>query len=232
MSTAAAPAKMFPESDYEDGIYYPSSDDQPMAETGYHVNALMFLYLALDEFFRGRPDILLTANQFWYWQKGNPKARRAPDVMVVPGVGREPVRRSYRMWLEGNVRPAAIFEMSSRKTIKKDLGEKFAQYETLGVREYFLFDPEVKVLNPPLQGFRLYGGKYRPLRPRRGELTSALGFRLRKEELLLRVIDAQTGEVVPTEGELAERERRRADEAVAELERIREQLRRLSGGQS
>ena len=127
MSTTPKMPRCFPRSDWEDGVYYPSSDGKPMAETGIHVAALLMLYQLLLEFFKDRADVLITANQFWYWEKGNPKARRAPDVMVVPGVSREPPRRSYRMWLEGNTQPAAIFEMSSKKTVRNDIGPRISE---------------------------------------------------------------------------------------------------------
>jgi Uma2 family endonuclease len=195
-----------------------------MAETGIHVIALVKLYELLLEFFKDRPDVLITANQFWYWKKGNPKARRAPDVMVVPGVPREPPRRSYRMWLEGNTLPAAVFEMSSKKTIKSDLGPKFKQYARLGVHEYFLFDPDCRVLQPALQGFRLVDGRYRRIAAADDVLESDLGFRLRVEGKILRLIDIRTDEPVLFPAEQAEAERQRADQLEAEVRRLRRQL--------
>jgi Uma2 family endonuclease len=234
MSTAHPELRMFPESDYEDGVYYPSGDGKPMAETGIHVTALLMLYQLLLEFFKDRDDVLVTANQFGYWEKGNPKARRAPDVMVVAGVPKEPPRRSYRMWLEGNTLPAAIFEMSSKKTIENDLGVKFNQYELLGVHEYFLFDPDRRVLRPALQGYRLVGGRYYQLPTVDDTLESALGFRMRIEGQILRLSDGQTGKPVlfPKEQaelarERAERERQRADEERQRAENERRQVEQL-----
>jgi Uma2 family endonuclease len=236
MSTTPKMPRCFPRSDREDGIYYPSSDGKPMAETGIHVTALLMLYQLLLEFFKNRADVLITANQFWYWEKGNPKARLAPDVMVVPGIPREPPRRSYRMWLEGNTLPAAIFEMSSKKTVKSDLGPKFKQYEKLGVREYYLFDPDRRVLLPALQGFRLVGGRYDRIESVDDALESDLGFRVRIEGKILRVSDVRTGQPVlfPAEqAELirqrAESEKRRADELAAENERLRRMLQERRG---
>jgi Uma2 family endonuclease len=234
VSTAYPEPATFPDSDYEDGVYYPSSDGKPMAETGIHVNALLMLYQLLLEFFKDRADVLITGNQFWYWEKGNPKARRAPDVMVVPGVPREPPRRSYRMWLEGNTLPAAIFEMSSKKTITSDLGPKYKLYEQLGVREYFLFDPDCRVLRPALQGHRLVKGRYRPIPAADDMLESGLGFRLRIEGQILRVINARTNEPVlfPSEQAEAERaranqERRRADRARRRADKLAAEVQRL-----
>jgi Uma2 family endonuclease len=245
MSTAQAIPAQFPESDYEDGTYYPSSDGKPMAETGIHVHALLMLYHLLQIFYKDRSDVLITGNQFWYWEKGNPKARRAPDVMVVKGVPSEPPRRSYRMWLEGNTLPAAIFEMSSRKTIEKDLGVKFQLYERLGVHEYFMFDPDRRVLRPALQGYRLTAGKYEQIPMIDETLESDLGLRLRIEGQILRLSDLQSGKPVLFPSEEAALERERAEEAVrqaelesqrnkvlaTEIERLKNELARLKGSQ-
>jgi Uma2 family endonuclease len=229
MSTAHPELTMFPESDYEDGVYYPSSDGKPMAETGIHVHALLMLYQLLLEYFADRSDVLVTANQFWYWEKGNPKARRAPDVMIVPGVPREPLRRSYRMWLEGNTLPAAIFEMSSKKTIKNDTGVKYQQYQQLGVREYFLCDPDHRVLDPALQGFRLVNGQYDKIPWVGDTIESELGFRVRIEEKILRLTDVRTGRPVLFPAEQAQVARERANELSAEVERLRRLLQERNG---
>jgi Uma2 family endonuclease len=194
-----------------------------MAETGFHVTAILMLYQLLLEFFTDRPDVLVMANQFWYWEKGNPKARLAPDVVIIPGVGREPPRRSYRMWLEGNTRPAAVFEISSKKTIQNDLGSKLQQYERLGVHEYFLFDPDARVLSLALQGFRLADGRYDRISPADDALDSDLGFRVRIEGKILRLSDLRTNQPVLFPTELAEQERRRAEQARQQAEQARQQ---------
>ena len=88
--------------------------------------------------------MFIASDIFWYWEEGNPSACISPDVMVVPGVRpRDPrERRSFFSWEEGGAVPAVVFEMASRSTWREDVDEKFDRYEQLGVREYFLFDPE------------------------------------------------------------------------------------------
>ena len=144
-----------------------------MAETFYHIQAMMLLYQTLQNYFRGREDVFVFIDQFWYWEKGNIKARIAPDVMVVTGT--KPLdldeRRSFFSWKEPKAVPAAVFEMASAKTWRADLGKKFERYETLGVREYFLFDPEGIYLEPQLQGFRLRSQAVSPA-PRRSHRQS------------------------------------------------------------
>ena len=50
-----------------------------------------------------------------------------------------------------------------RSTRKEDLGRKREIYASLGVREYWLFDPTGDYLAPRLQGSRLREGEYQPL---------------------------------------------------------------------
>ena len=202
-------------------IEYPSGDGQPMAETWLHVQAIMLLHQALEDFFRPRTDVFVASDLFWYWQEGRPDHKIAPDVMVVPGVEVRP-RRSFFSWEEGGAVPAVVFEMASEGTWRDDLDDKFDQYERLGVKEYFLFDPEGVHLVPQLQGYRRSGTAYRRLR--QTELTSELGFGLRADDVMLRLIDLKTGHPFPTRAEAVEIERQRADALQAEVERLRVQL--------
>jgi Uma2 family endonuclease len=242
--TTARRITLAPSPPSEDELY-PSSDGEPMAESGVHVLAIMLLFQALQDFFRDRPDVFLAADMFWYWEEGNPKARRAPDVMVVPGVGNEP-RDSFLSWQENDTVPATIFEITSKGTWREDLHEKYQDYQRLGVAEYFIFDPIDRCLDPRLQGFRLQGKRYRRMRPSAdGSLGSRFGFRVRTDRTNLRLIDATTGEMLLTRAEQveqarlelewvesqaeldrmdAEREHRRAEELAAEVERLRRLL--------
>lgn len=217
--------------------FYPSGDGQPMAETPIHVEAIMLLHQALQDFFRDRPDVFVASDIFWYWKKGSKTARISPDVMVVPGVERREVyeRRSFFSWVEG-AKPAAVFEMASRRTWKADLGKKYQTYEKQGVNEYFIFDPEFRYLEAPLLGFRLRGKNYRTIPAK--NMESKLGFRLRVEGWMIRLIDARTDDPIPTRKEAVEKERheaermrliasaemRRADLLAAEVERLKRQL--------
>ena len=203
--------------DIEDGIYYPSSDGEPMAETDYHITAILLLMDALRYFFRNRPDVFVASNLFWYWERGNPSARRAPAVMVVPGAGNHP-RFSFRRWNEGGVAPALIIELTSAKTWREDIGPKYELYKLLGVREYFVFDPMSRYISPAFQGYRLKAGRYRPIRPAADRsLASELGFRLRRQKRLLRVLEGDASEPIPSFEEIAEQNER----LKAELQRLR-----------
>ena len=209
--------------DIEDGIYYPSSDGEPMAETDYHITAIVLLMDALRYFFRDCPDVFVASNMFWFWERGNPSARRAPDIMVVPGVGNHP-RFSFRSWNEGSAVPALVIELTSAKTWREDIGPKYELYKRLGVREYFVFDPLSRNISPTFQGYRLKASRYRPIRPAADRsLASDLGFRLRRQRRLLRVLEGDAVEPIPSFEEFAAQ----TEELARQNKRLEAELRRL-----
>jgi Uma2 family endonuclease len=202
---------------------YPDGDGKPMAETPIHVDTIIWLRQALQDHFAGQTDVCLMANSFMYYERGDTKKRVAPDGLVAKGVGSH-VRRSYRIWEEG-VPPRALFEISSKGKWKKDLTTKRELYARLGVAEYFVFDPEAKYLDPPLQGFRVENCVSVPFPPEPdGSLISKeLGLRLVAEGTMLRLIDLKTGKPIPTREERIRQEKERGDALAAELERLRRQ---------
>jgi Uma2 family endonuclease len=201
---------------------YPDSDGEPMGETDYHVLASVHLFSALRRWYRGRQDIYVAANMLLYYEEGNPSAFRGPDLMVSKGVRGNHARRSFRIWEEG-VAPAVIIEITSKKTWREDTLEKPLVYASLGVKEYFLFDPDGIYLRPPLQGFILASGKYMPLDvDEAGQIVSReLGLRLAVDEHLLRLIDPVKGIPLPTDEELEQQARlaNRAIEKAKQAER-------------
>ena len=226
------PATIVEDLDVDEGIYYPSSDGKPMAESPEHARCMVFLYQALEDHFRDSPGMYIALDMNWYWEKGNRKACRAPDVMVIPKVIQKR-RRSFRSWNEGGVIPTVCFELASKRTWKKDLGEAKDDYEEQGVKEYFIFDPEFLFLETPLLGFRLKGKRYEriPTESDGSLISRQLGLRVICDKELLRLIDPKTGEYVPLKDERTEserrekeRERRRADGLEAEVKRLRRLL--------
>jgi Uma2 family endonuclease len=224
--------------EFEDELY-PDSDGKPMGETDYHIAALVYLRQSLQAYFRSRLDVYVATDMFLYYEEGNPKARRAPDVMIVFGVPKH-YRRSFKLWREA-AGPAVIIELVSRRTWKDDWQLQPAIYSRLGVEEYFLFDPESRILKPPLRAFRRKGRRLVSWpTDADGGLTSArLGLRLVPEGALPRLLDVQTGQRLLTSDEQAERavaaaERAAAAEhraALAEAELARLRARRRRGRQ-
>jgi Uma2 family endonuclease len=232
------------EKDYSE-VVYPDSDGAPMGETEFHVIATLHLYDALRHFFQNTPDIYVAADMFLYYQEGNPRANKAPDVMVIKGVKKRK-RRTFKVWEEGAV-PCVIFEITSKATMIEDTISKSILYASLGVCEYFLFDPLKEYLDTGLTGFSLEEGEYIPLKPdKEGFLFSTeLEAFLAVEDDMLRIIDPETHKPVPAlneaiakaeqeaqraeqeaqraeqEAQRAEQERRRAETAEAELARLR-----------
>ena len=200
-------------------VLYPSSDGKPMAETPIHRDLMSYFIAALTIFFREQPSVVVSGNDFLYYEQGNPKACVSPDVYVV--LGRPRGRRdSYMVWREEGVLPAVVFEFTSRATRDEDALGKRALYEqTLRVPEYFLFDPRAEYLRPRLQGFRLAEG-YQALIPVAGRLHSEqLNLDLVEQGEELRLFDPATGRYLPTAEEMAD---------IAEEEkRLKEQERRL-----
>ena len=178
-------------------VCYPESDGQPVAETDVHRQSMFELISMLQAFFRDDPHVYISGNLFLYYQEGNPRQVVAPDVFVVPGIPNEQ-RRIYKLWEEGVV-PAVVFELTSRSTRREDLRSKYDLYERLGVKEYFLFDPLDEYLRPPLQGYRLHQGRYRPLAvDADGSLWSAaLGLVLHPRGEHLRLYDPERQRWLP-----------------------------------
>ena len=144
-------------------IYYPESDGQPLAETDRHRDLMTDLVAAARYHFRDAPDVYVSANLFVYYVEGDPTECVAPDFFLVRGVPKGQ-RRTYKVWEEGKA-PEVVIELTSTKTHREDLGKKRDVYETIGVLEYFLFDPDGVRFRPPLRGFRREGGVLRPAAP-------------------------------------------------------------------
>jgi Uma2 family endonuclease len=143
-------------------IDYPSSDGLPMAESDFQRNYLIYAVEALGVHFQDREDVYVSGNLFIYYEEGNPQAVVAPDVFVVVGAPKHD-RSSYRLWQEPRA-PDFVLEVTSRSTRSEDQGAKRGIYAFLGVQEYWQYDPTGDYLVPPLQGARLEGRNYQPLR--------------------------------------------------------------------
>jgi Uma2 family endonuclease len=202
-------------------IHYPDSDGQPMGESGIHVNATLTLFGTLKLYYRRRTDLYFTADMFFYYEQGNPRAVKAPDLMVIKGVESREERRSYKLWVEKRV-PAVIFEITSEETRRDDTVIKRDLYARLGVAEYFLFDPLGEYLDPQLQGYRLEDGRYQPIVPDAdGKLDCLeLGLKFQADEEWVRLIDAATDRRIPHFTELGDLTEQQAEA----LEGLREDL--------
>ncbi len=137
---------VFPKSNGKPTIYiegYPCEDDEPMSATEFHglqINIFfdqLFRYFGIDDY------VHIGVDNFIYYEEGDITKVVAPDVSVVFGVKKYPLRRSFYTWSEGAV-PVAVFEFLSDATADQDRHEKAQVYlKDMGVQEFFIHQPEM-----------------------------------------------------------------------------------------
>jgi Uma2 family endonuclease len=203
-------------------VYYPESDGQPMAETDFHITAIMYLFQSLRTFFLQANDTKVFADIMFYYEEGNPYKSISPDVMVVKGVGKHP-RRVFKLW-EENV-PEVVFEISSRKTWRDDLQKKFFLYQQFGVKEYYIFDPEYDYLtDEPLVAFHLKNGEFKPVKVKKGRVFSpALQLEIVDNGERLRLFNPETKSYLLTNEELSVK----LSDADNQIEKLKAELAKL-----
>jgi Uma2 family endonuclease len=214
---------------------YPDSNGRFMGETDFHSIATIQIRVGLEDHFADEHDVYIASNLVMYYRQGDARRRRDPDILVAKGVVGKHLRRSFRVWEEG-VLPRVLFEIASRRTWRRDVGNKRELYARINIREYFIFDPERVCVKPPLQGFRSVRGQSVPITAAKdGSLISReLGLILRPEGVLLRLIDSATGQAILTRSEQIEAATERAQrinqqnaELAEEIERLRRRIAEL-----
>ena len=209
--------------DQNQDIAYPTRDGRPMGETDLHRNKMADLIATLEDHFSGDPNIYVSGNLLVFYERGDRRKHVSPDVFVVRGVPKKPLRDHYLIWREGKA-PEFVIEVTSKSTRREDQKKKPILYrDVLKVAEYFLFDPTEDYLKPPFQGFRLVEGEYVPIEPVLGRLPSiVLGLHLERSGVDLRLFDPATRRWLPTPRERAEAERERAEAECERAEAERE----------
>ncbi|NJK61790.1 MAG: Uma2 family endonuclease [Synechococcaceae cyanobacterium SM2_3_1] len=220
-------------------IIYPCEDGEPLAESYEHLQVLLATFYILTFYLKGQQAVVL-ADQFLYYVEGQPRARVAPDVMVIFNVA-PGGRGNYKIWEEGEF-PSVIFEMTSESTRERDWSFKKNLYEQLGVQEYWLFDPKGEWIPEQLQGYRLDAeGIYRQIQD---GCSQVLQLRLVVEGKLIGFYRQDTNEKLLTPDELpgvldqarqraetaeerADQEKQRADQEKQRADQLAERLRSL-----
>jgi Uma2 family endonuclease len=146
----------------DESVLYPESDGQPMAESDATRDYLMYAVEVLRLHFQSRRQVYVSGNLFIYYEQGNPKGVVSPDVFVVFGVSAKP-RKTYKTWQESGKLPSFVLEITSQTTKTKDEKDKPNLYQSLGIQEYFQYDPTNDYLQPQLKGRHLVNGVYEPL---------------------------------------------------------------------
>ena len=215
-------------------IFYPSEDGEPLAETSVHADAIIATVAVLRNYlaenFSERSPVVL-ADQFLYYAQGFSRLRVAPDVMVIFDIPQQPYD-NYKIWETGKI-PSIIFEMTSESTQAHDQTKKQELYESIGVLEYWLFDPKGEWIPEKLRGYRRQANL-----PAKAEdllvyeaiadgLSQVLELRLEVEGSLINFYRQDNGEklLIPSELFSALQEQtQRAEVAEQELQKLRDRL--------
>ena len=137
---------VFPKASGKPTVYiegYPFEDDEPMGATGFHSEQITTFSDQLSRYFAVDPHIHIGVDNFIYYQEGDITKFVAPDIYVVFGVDKYPLRRSFYTWAEGAA-PVAVFEFLSDSTAHHDRNQKVGLYlNDIGVQEYYIHQPEM-----------------------------------------------------------------------------------------
>ena len=198
---------------------------------------ITYTLLALRAALRRHPGVYVSGYTLVYGAGGADESDRTtpvwlePDVLVAFGVG-EHDRLSYVIWQEGKP-PDFVLEVASVSTWRRDRDEKPSLYESLGVKEYVLYDVVGGLLEPRLQGHVLRGGAYRAMEPEslpngeRGLRSEVLGLcaYLRGPDQELRWHDPESGR------DLEDHEEALASRQAAEARTLEAETRALAAEQ-
>jgi Uma2 family endonuclease len=153
-------------------IFYPDCDGNPMSDNTEQFRWIVILKENLEILFASVLDIFVAGDLLWYPIEGDNTTRMAPDVMVA--FGRPKGRRgSYQQWKEGNVAPQVAFEILSPNNTQKEMAAKRLFYETYGVEEFYIYDPD----RFRLTGWTRQGGQLIAIASMEGWVSPLLGIR-------------------------------------------------------
>jgi hypothetical protein len=164
------PAPPLPDAD---GIVYPDSDGEPMADNTKQFDLMTTWKYGLDIQHQDSPDVFVAGDLLWYPVRGNNTLRQAPDVMVAFGRPKG-YRGSYKQWEEGDVPPQVVFEVLSPGNRAGEMARKFDFYQRYGVEEYYVYDPDRHTL---AVWFRDASGALVPVPDPRDFISPRLGVR-------------------------------------------------------
>ena len=200
MATTKAPTERHAPAPVE----YPYSDGKAMAESPRHVDAIVNALATLRNRFATSPYVQVGANMNLFYEEGDAEKKLVPDLFVVRGLAALP-EPSYKVWETGRP-PGFVLEVASPASESRDRGEKQALYASMGVTEYWRFNPVGPLVGASSPDQRLEGGTlaelaYEPLAHLRdGSMASeVLGLEVRVDDRpgmahLLRFRDPRTGE--------------------------------------
>ena len=142
----------------EDPVEYPSEDGLPMASSIEQALWMIACFRVLLHWFRARVDVFVGIDMLVYYERGNNGVSVVPDVFVSFGVPQRNLP-NYKVWEEGKP-PDVVWEFAPPSSVKGDAREKKGKYCRMGVREYWLVDPDGEHNDRRVQGFELVNGNY------------------------------------------------------------------------
>jgi len=203
-------------------ILFPSSDGKPMADNTEQYRWLVLIKENLEVLFAAEKDVFIAGDLLWYPIRSKLISPVAPDVMVVFGRPKGK-RKSYRQWQEENIPPQVVFEILSDSNTLEEMTRKFEFYQTYGVEEYYLYDPdEIK-----LEGWLRQQGQLLPVEMENW-VSPRLGIQFNTQFRQLEIY-RPNGQRFLTSLELeqrAEQERSRAEQERSRAEQAEQQLER------
>lgn len=220
-------------------VVYPDSDGNPIADNTLQFRWIVVIEQNLEWLYADNPNVFVAGDLLWYPVEGNNTLRTAPDALVVFDRPKG-YRGSYQQWKENNIPPHVVFEILSPGNTAREMDRKLLFYNTYGVEEYYLYDPQTNALS----GWqRLADGLLDKIEQMSGWISPRLGIRFELgEELQLfrpdgvpflsfteinQLLD-QERQRVEQERERAEQERQRAEQAeqqIAAMEALLQQYR-------
>lgn len=149
-------------------VIYPDSDGQPMADNTKQFRWIVTIKENLEFIYKDDPNVFVAGDLLWYAVEGNPKVRQALDAMIIFGRPKGD-RGSYKQWVEDGIAPQVVFEILSPGNRGGEMARKFDFYQTYGVQEYYVYDPD----NVELIGWQRAEHTLRPI-PDTSDWTSPL----------------------------------------------------------
>jgi len=204
----------------EKKIIYPDSDGKPMADNTKQFDWIVKIKENLEQMFADNPDVFVAGDLLWYPVEGDNRIRTAPDAMVA--FGRPKGRRgSYRMWEEGGIAPQVVFEILSPGNRAGEMKKKFEFYDTYGVSEYYVYDPD----RIRLSGWIRRNNVLNPVENMQGWISPLLKIRFELAEDDLHIFRPDGKKFLsPVESERLHKKEIRNEQMKAETERMKSQL--------
>ncbi len=131
--------------------YYDSHEieGEEVSQSRLHYIIIRYLIAVLEGYLQGQLAGVIS-NVNFYLTDNALEQPKSPDIALLDGWQSDPYKQgqeptNYTIGQDG-LPPRLAFEISSEKTWRIDLENKPAQYATMGIEEYFVFDPNIPTL--------------------------------------------------------------------------------------